>query len=99
MHSVFLTQISGPATAGARVVTVEAKALPTEKWPLWAKAMALMKKKEDEGVGDTVHRVIGHPASEAFQKWYLRMFGKSCGCARRHREWNSKYPYAADKTE
>lgn len=64
-----------------------------EKWPLWATAMALMKKDEDKGVGDTVHRVIGPSNSAEFKRWYLVIFGKSCGCERRQGEWNAQFPY------
>ena len=75
------------------VVVVQPSAVSFEKWPLWAKAMALMKKEEDKGVGDTVYRVIGLPASEAFKKWYARIFGKSCGCTQRQQRWNQQYRY------
>lgn len=92
MHSVFL--LRGPALVNSHAtVVVESPSVSFEKWPLWAKAMALMKKDGDEGVGDTVYRVIGSPASEAFKKWYVRIFGRSCGCSQRHLKWNDQFPY------
>jgi hypothetical protein len=53
----------------------------------------LVRKKEDAGVGDTVRRTIGDANSKAFQTWYKMTFGKTCGCARRHAEWNWHYRY------
>lgn len=69
--------------------------LPPELWPKWAKALALLARAEDVGVGDTVFRVIGAANSAAFKAWYLAAFGQSCGCAERQAEWNAKYAYAA----
>jgi hypothetical protein len=90
MHSVFLSRAPAAQQTAKAVVVVPVQ---PGQWPIWAKAMALMKKEEDKGVGDTVYRVIGPPASEAFQKWYARIFGKSCGCSRRHLRWNEQYRY------
>lgn len=68
-------------------------AVPLEKWPEWAKAMALLKQDGEIGVGDTVERIIGPAVGGKFKRWYKEKFGKSCGCERRKAEWNQKYRY------
>jgi len=62
-------------------------------WPGWARGVATLRRKEDAGVGDTVHRMIGDTASEVFAKWHLRLFKTPCGCPERRAEWNKLYPY------
>ena len=68
-------------------------AVPVAKWPEWAKAIALGRQPQDQGVGDTVARVIGPVASGAFKTWYFALFRRHCGCEQRQREWNARYPY------
>ena len=75
------------------VAVADRQPLPFEKWPLWAKGIYLLRKDGDIGVGDTVYREIGPTASKAFQAFYFSVYGKSCGCARRHADWNIQYPY------
>lgn len=75
------------------MAALESTALPFDKWPLWARMVWLVRKESDKGVGDTVRRTIGEANSKAFQSWYQTTFGKSCGCARRQREWNKQYRY------
>lgn len=67
-------------------------------WPAWANAIAKLRKDEDRGVGDTVHRLIGEANSERFKRWHLKLFKATCGCQRRHAEWNALYPYAEEAT-
>ena len=62
-------------------------------WPRWAVAIALLKAEGERGIGDTVQRIIGDDASEAFKQWYLKTFGHECGCAGRQNDWNALYPY------
>lgn len=62
------------------------------RWPLWAKALKVLAKPEDKGVGDVVARIIGDENSEAFRIWYLKTFGKPCGCNGRQDRWNRIYP-------
>jgi len=93
MHSIFLPSARGQAASKVAVVVQPRAAIPYDKWPVWAKALALMRKVEDKGIGDTVHRVIGPPASEAFKKWHVRIFGKSCGCSLRKVKWNAQFRY------
>lgn len=63
------------------------------EWPMWAKAIAVLKTDADQGVGDTVHRVIGESASEAFQNWHRTLFGTSCRCNERRDLWNGQFNY------
>ena len=72
-------------------------ALPPDKWPNWAKIIALLSQAEDAGVGDTVARIIGPETSAAFKAWHLAKFGKPCGCERRQAEWNARFPYPIPK--
>lgn len=66
--------------------------IPAQNWPVWAKALKLVAKPEDKGIGDVVARLIGNENSEAFEAWYLRTLGKPCGCKGRHEQWNRMYP-------
>ncbi len=68
------------------------KPIPRNEWPIWAKALVILSKPEDKGIGDVVARTIGAENSEAFKKFFKATFGKDCGCAGRHRQWNLKYP-------
>ncbi len=61
-------------------------------WPLWAKALAMIAKHEDKGIGDVVARTIGAENSESFKKWFKATTGKDCGCTGRQRRWNIEYP-------
>ncbi len=71
---------------------IDAPAQPTS-WPLWAKALKLLRTDADKGVGDTLARTIGDETSEAFKGWYKSTFGRKCGCNGRRAEWNSRYSY------
>ena len=93
MHSVHLPQTHDRVSTGTVIVAAPKPPLPFEKWPTWAKAVSLLRTSADAGVGDTVRRTIGDANSDTFQKWYKKLFGKSCGCKRRHREWNQHYRY------
>lgn len=63
-----------------------------ERWPLWAKALKIVAKRQDKGIGDVVARIIGEENSEAFKAWHLKTFGKACGCKGRQDRWNRMYP-------
>jgi hypothetical protein len=79
---------------GSDAVPIPTAKIAYAEWPLWAKAIALMKKvPPDKGVGDTVERVIGPDNSEAFQAFYKKTFGRVCGCNGRKADWNIKYQY------
>ena len=64
------------------------------EWPGWARGLAVLRKPEDVGVGDTVHRIIGDTASATFARWHKIMFGTECGCPERRSEWNEIYRYS-----
>lgn len=64
-----------------------------EKWPLWAKALKLVRKEGEAGVGDTIERLIGPKNSAAYQAWHLKTFGQQCKCKQRQVNYNAKYPY------
>ncbi len=66
--------------------------IPYPEWPLWVKALAMIAKPEDKGVGDVLARTIGSENSEAFKKWYKTTTGKNCGCTGRQLRWNIEYP-------
>ncbi len=66
--------------------------IPRKDWPVWAKALAMIAKPEDKGIGDTVARTVGAENSEAFKKWFKVTTGKDCGCSGRQRRWNIEYP-------
>ncbi len=66
--------------------------IPRKDWPLWAKALAMISKPEDKGIGDVVTRTVGAENSEAFKKWFKATTGKDCGCTGRQKLWNQQYP-------
>jgi len=66
--------------------------IPTEQWPLWAKALRQFSTEDDAGIGDVVARIIGDENSEAFKAWHLKTFGKPCNCTARRNRWNKLYP-------
>lgn len=68
---------------------------PRDKWPLWVRAIALLKKSTDSGVGDTVARVVGDFGGDAFKSWHIATFGVSCSCDVRQESWNTLYSYLA----
>ncbi len=65
--------------------------IPRKDWPMWVKALAMIAKAEDKGIGDVVARTIGAENSEAFKKWFKATTGKDCGCTGRQRRWNIEY--------
>jgi hypothetical protein len=75
---------------------VESNATPlpmvARSWPIWAKALKMIAKPQDKGIGDVVRRKFGAENSDRFKKWYKATFGKDCGCTGRQAQWNRKYP-------
>jgi hypothetical protein len=61
-------------------------------WPLILQPIKLLSQPEDTGLGDIIARTIGPIGGDAYKKWYLRVFGKSCGCDQRQETWNALYP-------
>ncbi len=78
-----------PAT---RPVSILPQPIPRKDWPLWTKALAILAKPEDKGIGDVVARTIGAENSEAFKKWFKATTGKDCGCTGRQKRYNLQYP-------
>ena len=68
------------------------KPVPYPQWPIWAKAIKQFSKPEDKGIGDVVARMIGDENSAAFKAFYLKVTGKTCGCAGRRSQWNKQFP-------
>lgn len=66
---------------------------PVNEWPFWTKAVRKFRKDSDAGIGDTIVHLIGDERSERFKKWFIRKFGRSCGCADRQRWLNSRFAY------
>ena len=71
----------------------ETTTLQPSDWPLWAKAMRLLSRPADKGLGDTVARIVGPIGGDAFKAWHLATFGVPCGCAGRQEALNAQYPY------
>lgn len=68
-------------------------AIPRERWPLCIKAVALLAKPEDKGVGDTAHRVLAAGGGDALAKLFEQATGRACGCSDRAARLNDLYPY------
>ncbi|MDE2098242.1 MAG: hypothetical protein KGL39_13385 [Patescibacteria group bacterium] len=68
------------------------KPLPRESWPLWVKALALVAKPEDKGIGDVLARIISLVGGKAYNAFYLKTFGQPCGCIKRQNALNGQYP-------
>jgi hypothetical protein len=79
-----------------------ASAIPPQKqvaqvWPMnafgvVARALKLMAKPEDVGIGDTIARVIGPIGGDAYKAWFKETFGKTCGCTERQDALNVMFP-------
>lgn len=78
----------------ASVVAVTIQPVPLAEWPSWAKAMRLVRRAEDKGVGDTMARIVGAIGGDAWNAWYVRTTGEKCpSCAARQAGFNALYPY------
>ncbi len=75
----------------ARLTLENQKPIPGDEWPIWAKALALLAKPADKGIGDVVARIIGDENSSKFKAWHLATFGRPCGCNGKQNRWNIKY--------
>jgi hypothetical protein len=62
------------------------------EWPLWAKALLLVAKPEDKGLGDIIARIVGPIGGDAYKAWFQKIFNRTCGCSERQETLNSKYP-------
>lgn len=95
MHCVFISRDHRHASAPAPAPVPVPKPVvrPLAEWPIWAKAIALLKKETDRGLGDTVVHVIGETNSERFKTWFQQNFKRSCGCTERQRWLNQRFAY------
>jgi hypothetical protein len=57
------------------------------------RALKLIRTPEDTGAGDTIARIVGPIGGEAYKKWFLETFGRTCGCTERQEKINEQYPY------
>jgi hypothetical protein len=64
-----------------------------EHWPLLAKAAALLRSKEDRGVGDTVERCLANLGVKSVAEFYKKVTGSNCDCSKRKETLNWMYPY------
>jgi hypothetical protein len=72
------------------------RAVPNDRWPAWALALATQRIDGEAGVGDTAHRLFHSPGVGLLADGIvagLAMFRRKCGCTRRQNEWNLKYSY------
>ncbi len=104
VHRPFSQRVGGGKSNTPAIEPKRLEPVPLADWPPWAKGfkmerdLAVFFHSEaaavDTGVGDTVHRLIGPAASDAFKKWHLERFGYECGCEARRAQWNTIYPYS-----
>ncbi len=69
-----------------------ALAIPKDEWPLAVKAVAMLARPEDRGVGDIVERMANLAGGKALAQWYKELTGSDCGCANRKDRLNRMYP-------
>ena len=65
--------------------------IPRAEWPLPIKALALLARSSDKGIGDVIARLIGPVGGDAYKAWFQSKFGKPCGCSERQSDLNAKY--------
>jgi hypothetical protein len=91
-----------PSIAPARVVnrpaaSIPVKPIPRSEWPRPVRALAVLAKPGESGVGDTAQRLIGHMGGEAMKRLYVELVGRDCGCNARRERLNLLYPYSAQQ--
>ena len=74
------------------VFAVGAVPLEKSKWPAWMKALGLLARPGERGIGDIVARTVGPLGGDAFKRWYKNISGKDCDCPKRQAAWNRRYP-------
>lgn len=62
-------------------------------WPFWAITISKKKIDTDQGVGDTLKRLIEKTGSDKIARAFEKLTGKVCGCTNRQEHLNRKYPY------
>lgn len=64
----------------------------TTEWPLFLRPVKLLARDGDKGLGDIIARTIGPIGGDKYKAWYLRTFGRPCGCEIRQEDLNARYP-------
>lgn len=59
----------------------------------WVSLVRLLRIPSDTGVGDTLQRQFAKLGGEQFKEWAAKL-GIDCGCTRRQKHYNEKYPYS-----
>lgn len=75
-------------------ITLPQSLAPAEevKSSTWVRLVKLLRKPEDQGVGDTVQRIAAKFGGERF-KAFSKRIGIPCGCTDRQAAWNQQWPY------
>lgn len=68
------------------------RVIAPEPWPMVLIPLKLLSKPGDKGAGDIIARTIGPIGGDAFKSWYLKLFGRSCGCGQRQEVLNQRWP-------
>jgi hypothetical protein len=74
------------------------KFAPPPPWPRWARWLSKRRVASDQGVGDTLARLLDPRGGRMWKRWYKALTGKPCGCSDRQARLNSHYPYPQEKT-
>lgn len=74
----------------AKPETAKAEAIPRERWPAWAAALADAAEPEDKGVGDVIERKLAEGG--IVFKASIKLLGWNCGCNSRRDMDNAMYP-------
>lgn len=61
-------------------------------WPWMLLPLKLLAQPQDRGLGDIAERVFGKFGGSEYKSWYLKTFGKPCGCSKRQEDLNILFP-------
>ncbi len=61
-------------------------------WGFMLNPLKLLAKEGDRGMGDIIERTIGPVGGEAYRRWWVKIFGKPCGCKERQESLNIEFP-------
>lgn len=67
---------------------------PTDQftWPWYVRAITILQKEEDRGIGDTIHRNLARFGAN-HMIWLLKKLNIDCGCHDRQDYLNAMFPY------
>ena len=89
---VMLTVNQQPIVVPPQAAPVTILPMPRDRWPLWAKGVALRATPEDTGIGDVVERLAIKSKAKNIVEFAKAMGLPDCGCADRKLRWNQEYP-------